>query len=130
MVNELLADQFWPDDNPLGKQLRFAQQPDRWYSVAGVVAATHEMGVRREPQPLIYFPLMGIDGDDGWSVSSATFVVRTPNPFAVAQAVQSALQEVDAEVQDALDEQAAHQLPRRLDHDAEPARVCDEKKRP
>jgi len=98
LVNELFVDRFWPGENPLGKQLRFAQQPDLWLSVAGVVGATYEMGVRREQKPLIYLPLMSVEGDDGWSVSSATFVVRTRDPRAIAQSVQTALHNVDADI--------------------------------
>ncbi len=95
LVNQLFVDRFWPDDNPVGKQVRFGQQPDRWYSVAGVVGATRENGARQDPRPLIYLPLMGIDGDDGWSVSTATFIVRSENPSAVAQSIPSAVWDVD-----------------------------------
>ncbi len=98
MVNQTLVDRFWPGENPIGKQLRLAHQPDRWYSVLGVVGATLEMGVRRESRALVYFPLMSLDGENGWSVSSATYIVGARDPIAVAQSVHSAVWSVDGDI--------------------------------
>jgi putative ABC transport system permease protein len=98
MVDRLFVDRFWPGENPVGKQLRLAHQPDRWYSVAGVVGQTLEMGVRREARPMVYFPLMSLDGDDGWSVPAATYIVRSRNPSAVAESIHSRVWSVDSDI--------------------------------
>jgi predicted lysophospholipase L1 biosynthesis ABC-type transport system permease subunit len=98
LVNQAFAERFWPGEHPVGRQLRLANQPDQWYTVAGVVATTMEMGVRREPKALIYFPIMSLAGDDGWSVRSATYVLRTRNPAALSQAVHQAVWSVDADM--------------------------------
>ena len=38
----------------------------------------------RDPKPTVYFPLMGPEGATGWSVGTATYVVRSPNARALA----------------------------------------------
>ena len=44
VINEAMAKQFWPDENPLGKRFRF-NDGDPWFTIIGVVGSTRQMGV-------------------------------------------------------------------------------------
>jgi putative ABC transport system permease protein len=50
IVNQTMADRYWPHGDPLGKRITFGppNQPDaRWYSIVGVVADTRRAGADR-----------------------------------------------------------------------------------
>ena len=100
LVDQAAADRLWPGEEAVGKRLRFAGNSDstRWYAVEGVVGRVREDGIRRDPEPLLYFPLLGPSGDEGEAVSSATYALRTSTPSALAEAVRAAVWEVDADI--------------------------------
>ena len=68
VVNQTLARQYWPEDNPIGKQLRFPDLkgeppyvqavPDsaNWLQVIGVVADARNDGLRKRVKPTVYVP--------------------------------------------------------------------------
>ena len=68
LVNQTLARQYWPRDNPIGKQLRFPDLkgeppyvqavPDsaNWLQVIGVVADARNDGLRKPVKPAVYVP--------------------------------------------------------------------------
>ena len=68
MVNQKFARQYWPQENPIGKQLRFPDLkseppyvqavPDSsdWIEVIGVVADARNDGLRKPVKPAVYVP--------------------------------------------------------------------------
>lgn len=44
IVDESMADRFWPGDDPLGRRVRWAREGAEWHTVIGVVADTHMEG--------------------------------------------------------------------------------------
>ena len=61
LINEALAKQFFPKENPVGQQIVIGhgvgpdfEEPAR--QIVGVVANTHEGGLSREPGPLMIVP--------------------------------------------------------------------------
>jgi putative ABC transport system permease protein len=59
MVNQALADQYWPGLDPIGQRLRnnnsTSETPRQ--TVVGVVGTVRQDGLRQPVRPLIYFPL-------------------------------------------------------------------------
>jgi hypothetical protein len=99
VVDDLMASRFWPGEDAVGKRLRFAGDTTRWFTVEGVVGRVLEGGVQQtQTDPLIYFPTLGPAGDDDWAVRTATYVLRTRTPVALAQAARRSVWSVDPDV--------------------------------
>jgi putative ABC transport system permease protein len=56
IVNETLADQFWPGRNPVGQSVRVLETPSTAVEVVGVVKTTTYHIIGEAPEPAIYFP--------------------------------------------------------------------------
>lgn len=52
IINEAMARQYWPNEDPLGKRLRIIASP--WLTVVGVVGNVHHNGLNTPPKPEIY----------------------------------------------------------------------------
>jgi putative ABC transport system permease protein len=94
IVDETLARQFWPNDNPIGKRLKFGGPTSRepWSTVIGVVGAVHQLGLKEHTRVTTYTNYLQ-------NVSAYfTFVVRTTvPPQTVAGAAREAIRAFDAE---------------------------------
>ncbi len=73
IVNETFAQQVWPGEDPLGKQIKLAGPVSSlpWMTVVGVVADVRFESPDRQSAPAIYRP----QGQHGWR--DMTLVVRT-----------------------------------------------------
>ena len=58
MVNEKLADHFWPGQNPIGKRIRWGMQetPTPWITVVGVIGNIKQTTADMPTQFQIYQP--------------------------------------------------------------------------
>ena len=64
VINEMMAKQFWPDDDPIGEMLTGTQQTygplgsmlKNEVEIVGVVEDVRYAGIRESPQPSLYFP--------------------------------------------------------------------------
>jgi hypothetical protein len=54
VVSQAAAQRFWPDADPLGKEIRLPNQ-DRTYRVVGVAGDTRVATLMEGPEPLLYF---------------------------------------------------------------------------
>ena len=89
MINQTLARQFWPNENPIGKQLRFGDQ-HRVGTIVGVVNDIKMSYVRERPGRQMYVPLPQFPS------STFGFVVRTSaDSQAMATAIRDAIWAVD-----------------------------------
>jgi putative ABC transport system permease protein len=63
VVNQAIADQYWPGQDPIGKRLRTtgdgAAQTPPWFTVIGVVGNERHDGLRRPVRPILYFTPRG-----------------------------------------------------------------------
>jgi putative ABC transport system permease protein len=88
IINQALARQFWPDEDPIGKRMGTANEPLR--TVVGIVGDVRQAGLEIEPRAEFFYPFFQLD------FGSGTFVVRTSgDPKAMIAAVRSELQAVD-----------------------------------
>ncbi|HKY06443.1 MAG TPA: FtsX-like permease family protein, partial [Blastocatellia bacterium] len=88
VINEEMARQFWPDEDPLGQRLRVGEGP--WRTIIGVVGSVKNRGLDAEPRQEMYWPYYQ------GAIPFGTFVVRTEsNPEAMTGAIRNAIGEID-----------------------------------
>jgi predicted permease len=54
VINEALADKYWPKQNPIGKRM---QIEGKWAVVIGEARTTHYYDLNERPRPFVYLPL-------------------------------------------------------------------------
>ncbi len=91
LVNDLLARQFWPNDNPVGERVAVTWQGQvRSAEVVGVVGPTRHQGLDRDPRPEVFLPFAQAP------FGSMTFVVRTAgNPAELMPVLKARIWEVE-----------------------------------
>ena len=89
VVNETLAREAWPGQDPLGRRLQ-AGLGEPWMRVVGVVGDIRHLGPSTPPRPEFYQP------DSQRSFPFMAFVVRTEaDPHAIVPALRRAAAELD-----------------------------------
>jgi len=95
IINEVIAQRFFPGENPVGKKIRLGGTVDEqrrpvWLSIVGVAGNVKHDGTVKEPGPELYLPL------NSHPAPSMALVVRTDSdPAALAAAVRQQIQAVD-----------------------------------
>ena len=91
VINEALARQYFPNENPIGKQLRVEMMPDpQPTEVIGVVADAKYKTLEDPPYPMVYWAHPHL------AYSEMTLVVRTNgDPLNVAAAARREIQAID-----------------------------------
>jgi len=91
VVNQTMARRFWPDDTPIGKQVKLAEDGTTG-TVIGVVGDAKHYYLEEEPSPQMYSAYSQMPG------IFATVVVRTSvEPMSLAEPVRQALWKVDSD---------------------------------
>jgi putative ABC transport system permease protein len=89
LVNDTLAREAWPGQDPLGRRLQ-AGPGDPWMTVVGVVGDVRHLGPSTPPRPEFYQP------DSQRSFPFMAFVVRTEtDPHALVPALRRAAADLD-----------------------------------
>jgi predicted permease len=89
IINEVLARQYWPNQDPIGKRMVVDIGPG-WREVIGVVKSVRHMGLDDELHPELYFPVAQFP----WP--NLTLVVRTNGePLNFVGAVRNQIQAID-----------------------------------
>ena len=90
VINEALAKKYFPNEDPVGKQMIFWGKPK---TIVGVVKGERFGGPQSEPEPALYPPLAMLP------MSNVTLVVRASgNADSVTNAVRGAIREIDADM--------------------------------
>lgn len=90
VINQRLADQAWPGEDPLGKRFSFNDDPPNWLTVVGVVGNVQQWGPEQAPQAQLYAPYAR-----GWS-SGAYLTVRASTDLdALVPRIREAVVAVD-----------------------------------
>jgi macrolide transport system ATP-binding/permease protein len=93
IVNQTLAEAYWPGQNPIGRTLRFGSPESEPVEVVGVAQNGKYRAVVEPPMPYVYLPLL--QGE----IDGPTLIVRTlGEPEATAPAVRAALRSLDPTV--------------------------------
>jgi predicted permease len=92
IVNENLAQRFWPNQDPLGRRLERGDQ-EPWRTVVGVVKDSKEFSVDNEPPISIYHPHEQIP------IPTMFMVVRSSSdPYQLVPAINKEIQSLDPEI--------------------------------
>jgi putative ABC transport system permease protein len=92
IINETMANQYFPDEDPIGKHIHLTQGEDKFREIVGIVGDVKQYGLAR-PSPLqTYEPYLQMP------FSSLTLVVRTEgSPTALSGAIRSEVLAIDQE---------------------------------
>jgi predicted permease len=91
LIDEILARQYWPNEDPIGKHLRRGRSAP-WATIVGVVGHVKNADLGGEDvKGKYYFPLYQVPPP------MATFVVRTPSdPARLAAGIRDAVRSIDS----------------------------------
>jgi len=91
VINQTMAHHRWPNEDPIGKRIRFGPQ-NGWLQIAGVVGDAKEYGLHRAVQDEVYLPA----AQNGFANN---LIVRTAgDPMAAASAIRAAISAVDSQI--------------------------------
>ncbi len=87
IISQATANMLFPNEDPLGKQVRPASgPPDRWYTVIGVVEDVKIDDLRRKtPDPMVYIP--AVSGSPAYVMKSSRANQLVPEVRAIIQEV-------------------------------------------
>jgi predicted permease len=94
IVSRAFASAYWPNEDPLGKRLRFhgEQKPDPWLTVVGVSGDIVQRTESADPTPIIFTPFRQSEG-------YAQVALRASgDPGALANPLRTVMQAVDPDV--------------------------------
>lgn len=89
VINQMMATRFWPNQDPLGKQVRFVED-NSVGTIVGVVGDAKQYWIEETQRPQLYVPFSQNPG------IFATLVVRTTvDPLSLSEQVRQAVWKVD-----------------------------------
>jgi putative ABC transport system permease protein len=88
LIDETLARQYWPNENPIGRRMRLWGE---FREVVGIVGQVHHYGLEKQPQPTIYAPFEQMPDQ-----AMALAVRTTMDTGSVVRAVKQAVWSVDS----------------------------------
>lgn len=93
LINQRMADQLWPNQDPIGRRIKFPgtqTRPQPWRSIVGVVSDVAQYSLDKKPPMQIYVP------HSQFPTSFDTIVVKTENdPTSLFAAIRREIQSVD-----------------------------------
>jgi putative ABC transport system permease protein len=96
IVNEAMVREYFPNEDPLGKRVRWARNPQvEWITIVGVAGDVKHFGLDLPDSPALYSPYTQINPWKRWM----TFVARTQSePAALAAAVKQQIWKIDSQL--------------------------------
>jgi predicted permease len=98
VVNQLMADEFWKGQDPIGKRIRRAGSDPKvvrpWFTVVGVVNNIRQAGPREDVEEMIYFT-PNAPGED---TRALTYVIRGPNADLQLDGIRRTVRAIDADL--------------------------------
>ena len=92
IVNEALAERFWPNEYPIGKRLQRGESGP-WRTVVGVISDTKEYSAEKEPPIAVYYPAEQVIARNMYLV-----IRTTSDPIPMTAAIVKEIQAVDPEM--------------------------------
>jgi putative ABC transport system permease protein len=96
IANDALVRQYFQNENPLGKRIRWARDPEiHWIEIVGVVGDVKHFGLDLPEEPALYTPYTQINPWKRWMSIAA----RTQgDPAGTAQSLKQEIWKVDAQL--------------------------------
>ncbi len=95
IVDERLARQYWPNESPLGKRIRFGPPEDNepWHTIVGVVSAVRHQRMQEDTRQSVYLPHMKMP------VGGVSLVARTSSdPQELTGAIRREIAQLDTDI--------------------------------
>ena len=92
IVSEAFANRYWPNQEPLGKQLN-SDYTHEWFKVVGVARDAKENGLNEKPMPFVYLPVYQLYRSD--MIISARVA---GDPLNFAKTIEKTVHELNPEV--------------------------------
>jgi predicted permease len=94
IVSASLARKYWGSENPIGKRLRFEEDPkEPWVSVVGLVGDARQLGLKDPAPPLLYMPY------EQFALPFTSVAVRSSLPqAAIASLLKSQMASIDPDL--------------------------------
>jgi predicted permease len=99
VVSRAAARLLWPDEDPIGKKLRYGTDParDPWLTVIGVVGDVRLRTFRQPaPDPMVYLAMVGPQRDT-WEIGSPAYVVKSSRAATMTPDIRALLRDVAPE---------------------------------
>jgi putative ABC transport system permease protein len=96
VINERMARDYWPGEDPLGKRIRFGGDEAPWRAIVGVVGDVRHTTVTEQVKRAWYAPHLQFPVSTGSAVRSMSLVIRTGvEPMSLARPVREVVRSVD-----------------------------------
>ena len=90
VINQTMARDWWPNENPIGKHLRSTAMFNRSFEIVGIASDVKEAGLDKPVRDQVYLALPQND----WFGENLVVRART-NPMTLAPGIRSAIRDVD-----------------------------------
>lgn len=89
IVDEAMAERFWPGADPIGKRLQRAGDSG-WRTIVGVIRDVKEFSAEKEPPIAVYYPF------EQYVARNMFLLIRTANePLAMTEAIATEIHSID-----------------------------------
>ena len=95
IIDERLAREYWPNESPIGKRVRFGPPEDNepWHTIVGVAGSVRDQRVQEDTRKSVYLPHQKIP------VGGLALVTRTTaNPEDLAAAIRREVAQLDPDL--------------------------------
>ena len=94
IIDERLAREYWPNESPIGKRVRFGPPEDKepWHTIVGVVGAVKNESLNLTRRKTVYLPHAQYSTDD------MSLAIRAANPENLAPAIQRQVKAMDPDL--------------------------------
>ncbi|HKO12056.1 MAG TPA: ABC transporter permease [Acidobacteriaceae bacterium] len=97
IINHIMAEKYWPGENPVGKRMSFSDQPKSdkdWITIVGVVGDVKDQPNSPEAKNAFWFPVL----QTVWTRDMSLVVRAQSDPRLLADAVRDAVHRLDPEL--------------------------------
>ncbi len=95
IINEAMARQYFPNENPLGRRFRFSDPGSPWITIVGIVDDVRQMGLEVAGRAEMYFPCSQPAASFGYFTPRDLAVRVQGDPLRFAGEVRAAIWSVD-----------------------------------
>ncbi len=99
IINDVMAKQYWPSEDPLGKRMRAGFDESSWSTIVGIVGSVHYAGLDSETKPEMYYPYLQVPPTlMSFVQSSMAVIVRTAgDPSAIVHTIREQVHSLDSD---------------------------------